>query len=159
MLTLATCLRIRPVLLSTSIQVQLGESALCHLELTEADSWRMWITRFEQAPFKFTAEYVEVLNGCGSQCYEYFANLFVDGFLAARQHCERILSLVQCIEGLSVAETCSRFRPTQRTNKSAKELHSQQVPTCPVWETVKRASQITCAKSFAWVKVMSSAGE
>mmetsp|Transcript_14189 Transcript_14189/g.57163 ORF Transcript_14189/g.57163 Transcript_14189/m.57163 type:complete len:582 (+) Transcript_14189:655-2400(+) len=136
-----------------------ADGALVHVDFGYMFANSPGAIEFEQAPFKFTAEYVEVLNGCGSQCYEYFANLFVDGFFAARQHCERILSLVQCIEGLSVAETCSRFRPTQRTNKSAKELHSQQVPTCPVWETVKRASQITCAKSFAWVKVMSSAGE
>ncbi|KAJ8906373.1 hypothetical protein NDN08_002866 [Rhodosorus marinus] len=79
-----------------------ADGALVHVDFGYMFANSPGAIEFEQAPFKFTAEYVEVLNGCSSQCYAYFVNLFVDGFLAARQHCDRILTLVQCIEGTNL---------------------------------------------------------
>jgi len=35
---------------------------------------------FENAPFKFTKDYLEIMNGKGSSYYQYFHELMVEGF-------------------------------------------------------------------------------
>lgn len=47
---------------------------------------------FEAAPFKFPAEYLEVLGGLESVHYREFKEQFHAGFEAARKHCGRIIS-------------------------------------------------------------------
>jgi hypothetical protein len=53
---------------------------------------------FENAPFKLTVEFVEVMDGRQSPLYSYFRTLFQSGFLAIRQHHKSILSIVQMME-------------------------------------------------------------
>jgi phosphatidylinositol kinase/protein kinase (PI-3 family) len=50
---------------------------------------------FEAAPFKLPLEYVEVLGGVDNPAYGEFKTLFRDGFVAARKHCDRIISTCQ----------------------------------------------------------------
>ncbi|KAL3920836.1 MAG: hypothetical protein SGARI_006845, partial [Bacillariaceae sp.] len=49
----------------------------------------------ERAPFKFTAEYVEVMGGVDDPCYQEFERLFVAGFQAARKNSQIALGLVE----------------------------------------------------------------
>jgi phosphatidylinositol 4-kinase B len=51
---------------------------------------------FEAAPFKFPAEYVEVLGGVDSEPFHEFKRLFREGFEAARKHCDSIISEKPC---------------------------------------------------------------
>lgn len=53
---------------------------------------------FENAPFKLTVEFVEVMDGRSSPLYAYFRTLFQSGFLAIRQHYKSIMSIVQMME-------------------------------------------------------------
>ena len=59
---------------------------------------------FETAPFKFTREYLEILEGEDSQMFEFFVSEFYKGFRVARKyykHFENIISLM-CVEGSSM---------------------------------------------------------
>lgn len=47
---------------------------------------------FEAAPFKFPAEYMEVLGGINGSAFLEFKALFRQGFELARKHCDRIIS-------------------------------------------------------------------
>jgi phosphatidylinositol 4-kinase A len=49
----------------------------------------------ERAPFKFTKEYVDVMDGLGSECYAEFERLFVAGLLEARKNSQIALGLVE----------------------------------------------------------------
>lgn len=50
---------------------------------------------FEKAPFKFTMEYVELLNGLESDTFEEFQQLFYKGFLALRRNYLLIIGFVE----------------------------------------------------------------
>jgi phosphatidylinositol 4-kinase A len=50
---------------------------------------------FERAPFKLTKEYVEVMDGVGSECYKEFERLFVSGFEECRRNSQIALGLVE----------------------------------------------------------------
>ncbi|PSN39507.1 Phosphatidylinositol 4-kinase beta [Blattella germanica] len=50
---------------------------------------------FETSPFKLTPEFVEVMGGLGSDMFEYFKILILQGLVAARKHMDRILNLVE----------------------------------------------------------------
>ncbi|CAG0900584.1 unnamed protein product [Darwinula stevensoni] len=50
---------------------------------------------FESSPFKLTQEFVEVMGGLGSDMFEYFKILMLQGLVAARKHSDSILSLVE----------------------------------------------------------------
>ena len=52
----------------------------------------------ERAPFKLTEEYVEVMGGPNSECYEEFQRLFVEGIKEARNKCQIALGLVENVE-------------------------------------------------------------
>lgn len=49
----------------------------------------------ERAPFKLTEEYIEVMDGIGSECYKEFEDLFVEGIKEARNKCQIALGLVE----------------------------------------------------------------
>jgi len=49
----------------------------------------------EQAPFKLTKEYIDVLDGYGSPKFQEFTNLIVQGFMAARGSSQIALGLVE----------------------------------------------------------------
>mmetsp|Transcript_119317 Transcript_119317/g.337521 ORF Transcript_119317/g.337521 Transcript_119317/m.337521 type:complete len:945 (+) Transcript_119317:91-2925(+) len=46
---------------------------------------------FEQAPFKLTQEFLDIMDGECSDEYEYFRTLLIRGFLESRRHMERVL--------------------------------------------------------------------
>ncbi|KAG8248820.1 Phosphatidylinositol 4-kinase beta [Homalodisca vitripennis] len=50
---------------------------------------------FETSPFKLTPEFVEVMGGIGSDMFEYFKILILQGMVAARKHMDKILTLVE----------------------------------------------------------------
>jgi len=49
----------------------------------------------EQAPFKFTKEYVDVMGGLSGTCYKEFKALFIKGFVEARKNSLIALGLVE----------------------------------------------------------------
>ncbi|KAH9498283.1 Phosphatidylinositol 4-kinase beta, partial [Bulinus truncatus] len=53
---------------------------------------------FENSPFKLTHEFVEVMGGSGSDMYEYFKILLLQGFVASRKHMDKILPLVEIMQ-------------------------------------------------------------
>lgn len=50
---------------------------------------------FETSPFKLTQEFVEVMGGIGSDMFEYFKVLILQGLVAARKHQDMIIPLVE----------------------------------------------------------------
>ena len=54
---------------------------------------------FENAPFKFTKEYVEVLGGFNSPAFRQFEDLFVRGYFALQKHQEELAAIVQLFYG------------------------------------------------------------
>ncbi|XP_049849622.1 phosphatidylinositol 4-kinase-like [Schistocerca gregaria] len=50
---------------------------------------------FENAPFKLTQEYVDVLGGVDSAQYKLFKQLFIDGFFELRKYADRIIQMVE----------------------------------------------------------------
>ena len=50
---------------------------------------------FESAPFKLTAEWVELMGGASSAWFGYFRSLVIRGFLEARRHREKVLAAVR----------------------------------------------------------------
>ncbi|KAK7484350.1 hypothetical protein BaRGS_00024355 [Batillaria attramentaria] len=53
---------------------------------------------FENSPFKLTHEFVEVMGGQGSDMFEYFKILMLQGFVASRKHMDKILPLVEIMQ-------------------------------------------------------------
>ena len=50
---------------------------------------------FERAHFKLTKDYIDVMGGTISECFNEFKKLFVDGFKAARSNSLTALGLVE----------------------------------------------------------------
>lgn len=50
---------------------------------------------FETSPFKLTSEFVEVMGGDGSDMFEYFKILILQGLIAARKHQDMIIPVVE----------------------------------------------------------------
>ena len=69
---------------------------------------------FETAPFKLTRELLEVMgsdaDGVGSEPFDYFKVLVVQGFLAVRKHADRVILLIEMMQGVG----CPCFRGGQR---------------------------------------------
>lgn len=55
---------------------------------------------FENAPFKLTREYIDVLGGLESEAFKTFEDLFVRGFFALQKHVDAICTIVQVWIGL-----------------------------------------------------------
>ncbi|KAG1656200.1 Phosphatidylinositol 4-kinase beta [Nymphon striatum] len=53
---------------------------------------------FEYSPFKLTPEFVDVMGGLGSDMFEYYKILMLQGLLAVRKHHEKILSIVEIMQ-------------------------------------------------------------
>ena len=54
---------------------------------------------FENAPFKLTREYLEVMGGVDSQAFKMFEDLFVRGFFALQKHVDALCAIVQLFYG------------------------------------------------------------
>jgi len=57
---------------------------------------------FESAPFKLTPELIEVMDGESSDLFQLFTSLFIRGFIEARRHAHRILTLVELMESANM---------------------------------------------------------
>ena len=60
---------------------------------------------FENAPFKLTREYLEVMGGIDSPAFKMFEDLFVRGFYALQKHVEGLSAIVQvrtCVRTLFI---------------------------------------------------------
>lgn len=53
---------------------------------------------FETSAFKLTHEFVEVMGGLGSDMFEYFKILMLQGLVAARKHMDKIVPLVEIMQ-------------------------------------------------------------
>lgn len=53
---------------------------------------------FESAPFKLTAEFLELMGGTDSDMFKYFKVLLHSGFLLVRRHADALCSLVEMME-------------------------------------------------------------
>lgn len=51
--------------------------------------------KFEKAPFKLTAEYVNALGGVKGRYYRLFKDLVKHGFMALQEHADKIIILVE----------------------------------------------------------------
>ena len=49
---------------------------------------------FENAPFKFTLEMAELMNGLNSDLYRYFKNLMIKGFQHLSRHIDEIMLII-----------------------------------------------------------------
>lgn len=54
---------------------------------------------FENAPFKLTREYIDVLGGVDSAAFKQFEELFIKGFLAIQKHVDGMFAIVQAYFG------------------------------------------------------------
>jgi phosphatidylinositol kinase/protein kinase (PI-3 family) len=50
---------------------------------------------FENAPFKLTNEYIEILDGLDSSMFDYFKKLMLEGMIEAQKHKDTILNIVK----------------------------------------------------------------
>ena len=51
--------------------------------------------KFEQAPFKLTQEFIDVLGGMHSKKFRKFRKLLHKGFMALQEHADKIIVLVE----------------------------------------------------------------
>ncbi|KAI9701436.1 MAG: phosphatidylinositol-4- kinase [Bogoriella megaspora] len=94
--------------------------------------------KFERAPFKLTAEMVEVMSGpdksTKSQSYQWFEELCVKAFLACRQHAEKLVQVVIVMldSGLPCfkPETIDRFRERFVLEKTEREAADYVIGLC-----------------------------
>ncbi|XP_063951176.1 phosphatidylinositol 4-kinase beta-like [Lytechinus pictus] len=72
---------------------------------------------FEASHFKLTHEFVEVMGGVGSDMFEYYKILMLQGLIAARKHMDKLVQLVEVMTGSELA--C--FKQGASTVKAMKE--------------------------------------
>ena len=59
---------------------------------------------FENSPFKLTTEFVDVMGGHGSDMFEYYKILMLQGLVAARKHFDKVVSIVEIMRSTSGAQ-------------------------------------------------------
>ncbi|XP_071804197.1 phosphatidylinositol 4-kinase beta-like [Asterias amurensis] len=84
---------------------------------------------FEASHFKLTAEFVEVMGGLGSDMFEYFKILMLQGLIAARKHQDKLVQLVEVLQSGSQltcfkqgASTVRAFRDRFHINLTEEQL-------------------------------------
>lgn len=79
------------------------EGHIIHIDFSFMLSYSPGGINFESAPFKLTRELLEVMDsdaeGSASDAFNYYKVLCIQGFLATRKHAERILQLVEMMQG------------------------------------------------------------
>ncbi|CAG9320995.1 unnamed protein product [Blepharisma stoltei] len=101
---------------------------------------------FESAPFKLTAEYLEVMGGQSSWLFLEFKKLIIQGFLALREHRYKIVRFVeicmqtsklQCFEdGEALIEALNaRFAPEMSKHQCKHLMLSLIERACDNWRT------------------------
>jgi len=86
---------------------------------------------FESSPFKLTPEFVEVMGGQGSDMFEYFKILILQGLVAARKHSDKIITLVDVMRAgsqlpcfTSSSATVQSMKQRFHLNMTEDQLHS-----------------------------------
>ena len=64
---------------------------------------------FENAPFKMTRDYLDLMGGIDSSIFCYFKSLFLRGLFAARRNFEAISNLIEAM-GMVVPMPCFNGR-------------------------------------------------
>jgi phosphatidylinositol 4-kinase B len=76
---------------------------------------------FENAPFKLTADYIQIMGGVDSGMYSYFKILIIQGFTAVRKyvdelcdilHIMKLESKLPCFEKYDEKVFRARFKPS-----------------------------------------------
>ena len=75
--------------------------------------------KFEQAPFKLTTEFVNVLGGARGKYYRLFRDLVKLGFMALQEHADKIIILVEMMMLGQNDLPC--FQDKEQTVKKLKE--------------------------------------
>ncbi|CAH1773493.1 unnamed protein product [Owenia fusiformis] len=78
---------------------------------------------FESASFKLTQEFVEVMGGEGSDMFEYFKILLLQGFVSSRKHMDKILPLVEIMQMGSTLPCFSKGVTTIRSMRDRFHLN------------------------------------
>ena len=75
---------------------------------------------FENAPFKLTRDYINLMGGIDSSIFCYFKSLFIKGLFAARKNCDVIVNLIEAM-GLGVPMPCFNGRNLKEIINAFKE--------------------------------------
>ncbi|XP_033112529.1 phosphatidylinositol 4-kinase beta-like [Anneissia japonica] len=75
---------------------------------------------FESSHFKLTPEFVEVMGGLGSDMFEYFKILMLQGLIAARKHQDKIIQLVEIMQ-MGVGSHLPCFKQGSSTVKQLRD--------------------------------------
>ena len=73
---------------------------------------------FENAPFKLTRDYIDLMGGIDSSIFTYFKTLFIKGLFAARKNVDAIVNLIEamgcvpmpCFNGRNLKEIINAFK-------------------------------------------------
>ena len=65
---------------------------------------------FENAPFKLTREYIEVMGGIDSAAFKSFEDLFLRGFYALKKHVDGLSAVVQLFYGDRKKDSANQLR-------------------------------------------------
>ncbi len=78
---------------------------------------------FENAPFKLTTEYIEVMGGEKSECFAHFRQLMIKGMLAIQKEYKRIMVLIEMMLNVNRNLPCFVDR-----GRIISEIHSRVFP-------------------------------
>jgi phosphatidylinositol 4-kinase len=113
-----------------------GEGHVIHIDFGFMLSNSPGGVNFESAPFKLTRELLEVMDsdpeGAPSEAFDYFKVLTIQGFLAARRHADRIVSLVEMMAGSG----CPCFKSRVAAVQGLRRRFSPGLPEPAVVEAV-----------------------
>ncbi|KAK9865441.1 hypothetical protein WJX84_000186 [Apatococcus fuscideae] len=91
---------------------------------------------FESSPFKLTRELLEVMEsnaeGYDSELFSYFKVLMIRGFLACRKHADRIILLVEMMQGCG----CPAFKGGHRALQALRKRFHLNLPEPQCFELV-----------------------
>ncbi|KAJ1309526.1 hypothetical protein OPQ81_006299 [Rhizoctonia solani] len=107
---------------------------------------------FESAPFKLPLEYVDVLGGVDAEPFLEFKKLFHEGFLAARKHSDRIITLVDLMQKDSAFPCFATFG--EQTSQLLKERFQPSLTTSAITEYID--SLIVTSLGSAWTRLYDS---
>lgn len=108
-----------------------GEGRLIHIDYGFILSCSPKNLGFESSPFKLTPEFVEVMGGQGSDMFEYFKILILQGLIAARKHQDKLTSLVDIMRAGSQltcftnsSSTVQAMKARFHLNLTEEQLHA-----------------------------------
>lgn len=102
---------------------------------------------FEIAPFKLTQDYIDLLGGTQSCIYQEFKDLFIKGFLAARNHYKKILDLVEIMLMGALKE---RVPFIEGKNQVVDNIKSRLFLDLKIEDTIKKAEDLVNVSNQHW---------